>query len=559
MSPSDRLFPANRHLALLLAILLLPLSAGSQTAPEPWKEVRAEAIKAHVQFLADDLLEGRAAGSRGFDTAAAYVAAQFRQYGLRPAGDGEGFLQQVPLLEATAVLPGSAARVVLDDESVQFEYGTDYLPGADYASTTSTLTAPLAFAGFGIDAPELGYNDLEKVDVNGRIVVVFSGAPARFAHNERAYYSWTGDKYAKLISRGAAGIITIDTREEAASYPWEKRVAASWLPQMRWLGTDGQAMDAFPELKLRFRFRQEAAARLFGKSAVTFEQALDAAEAGTAQGFELPGTMTLSATTGLRRTQSNNVLGVIEGSDARLKNEYIVISAHLDHLGRGAPVNGDTIYNGAHDNASGIGIMLEAARALTTSGIRPRRSILFAAVTAEERGLLGSDYLATHPPAGGVIVANLNIDMPRIVGPTLDFVAFGAEHSSLGPLVRRAARAQGYSLSPDNIPEEVIFIRSDQFSFVRQGIPSVLLDGGYVSRDKTVDIEALRNEFLKTHYHEPSDDLSLPLHYPTAADLASVNVRMALEIANASARPSWNRGDFFAEKFRSSKTTAEAP
>lgn len=542
---------AHRHSVALLLAAVLPVAAfGQSSVREPWAQVRPEAIEAHVRFLADDLLEGRAAGSRGYDTAAAYVAAQFRQYGLEAAGDNGTYFQTVPLLEATAVLPGSAARLEREDEPVEFEYGTDYLPGADFLSTSSTVTAPLVFAGFGIEAPELEYNDFANIDVSGKIAVIFAGAPARFAHNQRAYYSWDIEKYRQLATRGAVGIVVLDMREDAARYPWERRVASSWIPQMRWLDAEGQPMDVFPQLKLRFRFNMPAAARLFEGSEATLEQALDTAEAGTAQGFDLPGTLTLSATTGLRRTQSTNVVGVIEGSDPRLRNEYIVVTGHLDHLGRGAPVNGDSIYNGAHDNASGIGMLLEAARALMASDVRPRRSIVFAAVTAEERGLLGSDYFAHHPSTGeGRIVANVNLDMPMILGPTLDFVAHGAEHSSLGPVARRAARAQGYRLSPDSMPEEVIFIRSDQFSFVRQGIPSLYLNGGYVPRRRDIDVVALQREFLDTHYHEPSDDLSLPLDYPTAADLARVSTRILLEIANANARPSWNRGDFFAEKF----------
>lgn len=319
---------------------------------------------------------------------------------------------------------------------------------------------------------------------------------------------------------------------------------------MRWLNEDGQPVDGFPELKARFRFSPGAAARLFEGAPLDLAKALDAAEAGTPQGFELPGSMTLSATTGLRRTQSTNVIGMLEGSDPLLKRELIVLSAHLDHLGRGAPVNGDSIYNGAHDNASGMGILLETARALVASGVRPKRSIVFAAVTAEERGDLGSDYLARHPTvARSRIVANLNIDMPLLVGPMLDFVALGAEHSTLGPVARRAAGAEGYVLSPDNMPEEVNFIRSDQFSFVRQGIPSLYVIGGYKSRFRDTDVDALVREYLKNHYHQPSDDISLPLHYPTAAAFTRMHVRMVMELAEAQDRPRWNRRDFFAEKF----------
>ena len=268
------------------------------------------------------------------------------------------------------------------------------------------------------------------------------------------------------------------------------------------------------------------------------------------QSFELPGMLTLSATTGLRRTESANVLGVLPGADPQLRNEFVVLTAHLDHLGRGSAVAGDSIYNGAHDNAVGVAILLEIARAMQASNARPRRSIIFAAVTAEEKGLLGSDFLAERAQSAGQrVVANINIDMPQPFAPVLDLVALGAEHSTLGPIARAAIAGQGYKLSPEPTPEEVQFIRSDQFSFVRRGIPALALASGYKPRDTSFDLEALRNQFRETNYHQPSDDLALPLDYATAADLARVDLRIALEAANAPARPRWNAQDFFAEKF----------
>jgi Zn-dependent M28 family amino/carboxypeptidase len=318
---------------------------------------------------------------------------------------------------------------------------------------------------------------------------------------------------------------------------------------MRWLDAEGKPQNAYPELKLRFRFKHEAAARLFEGAPSTLEQALAVADAGEVQGFDLPGMLTLSATTGLRRTESPNVLGVLPGSDPQLRDEFIVITAHLDHLGRGAVVNGDAIYNGAHDNALGVAVLLEIARALRASPVKPRRSVLFAAVTAEEKGLLGSDFLANGARERGErIVANLNIDMPLLFTRTRDFVALGADHSTLGALARTAVAAQGYRLSPEAAPEEVSFIRSDQFSFIRQGVPALVLNGGYQARDGVTDVPALMKEFRATHYHQPSDAPSLPIDYTAAADLARVNVRIALDAANGP-RPQWKAGDFFAKKF----------
>jgi hypothetical protein len=533
----------------LFATYLL-LGAMQASAAAPWHHVRPDAIRSHVEFLASDLLEGRASASRGYDVAASYVAAQFRQYGLRPSGDDETYFQIVPLIEATPVLPGSSAEFVLDGASQRFEYGMDYLPSADFTSVSSTLTAPLVFAGFGVKAPELGHDDLAAIDLQGRIAVIFSGAPAKFPHDQRAYYSWQNGKFTTLIEHGAIGALLIASPDDEKRMPWERSVAASWTPQMRWVDESGEPHNAFEPLKLRFRFNHEAAARLFEKAERSFSEVIAAAENGEAQGFELPGLLSLSATTGLRRTESMNVLAILPGSDAALKDQYVLVTAHLDHLGRGAAVAGDSIYNGAHDNAVGVGILLEMARALHASGSRPRRSIVFAALAAEEKGLIGSDYLAAHPPlpiAG--MVANVNIDMPLTLTPTTDLIAYGEAHSSLGPLARTAAAAAGYRLSADPAPEAVALIRSDQFSFIQRGVPSIMLASGHKARDKNVDAGALHLDFMENRYHQPSDDLTLPVDYAGAADLAKVNLRLVLDVANTTEKPQWKPRDFFGTKF----------
>jgi hypothetical protein len=529
----------------LLLGSLAPLLVQAQATPS----VQPHALQAHVTFLADDLLDGRAAASRGYEIASKYVATQLQQYGLKPAGDDGGWYQQVPLLEATPVLPGSSAVLTRDNESIEFEYSTDYLPGADFNSSNSNLSAPLAFAGYGVEAPDLQYNDFDHVDVAGRIAVVFSGAPPRFPDHARAYHSWSVRKWSKLIEHGAVGVIVIDSPEDARRVPWDRAVALSWVPQMRWLDENAAPVDSFAELKLRFRFNPQAAPRLFEGAERTYAEVESAANEGVPQGFQLPGTMALSATTGLRRTSSTNVVALLEGADPKLKSEYVVVTAHLDHLGKGAAVDGDTVYNGAHDNALGVGMLLEMARTLASTG-KPKRSILFVAVTAEERGLLGSDYFVTHCGiATEHLVANINIDMPMAFAATRDIIVLGEKHSTLGSLVASVAGAVGYRLSPDPNPEEVSFVRSDQFSFVRRGIPALLIMNGNQSRDAKIDIVALKKEFRQKHYHQPSDDLSLPMDFGAAANLARINRKLAFEIANAPERPRWRRGDFFGETF----------
>jgi hypothetical protein len=532
-------------------VLALVATSALGAEAAPWNHVSRDALRAHTEFLADDLLEGRGAASRGYDLAAAYVAAQLRQYSIKHAGDGDTYFQRVPLVEATPVLPGSSARLVRDDETIDFEYGTDYLPSADFTSASSTLTAPLVFVGYGIDAPELDHNDFADIDVEGRIAIVLSGAPATFPNNQRAYHSSRLRKWSTIAEKGAVGLITISSLVDSKRYPWERVVAMSWAPQMRWLDPEGTPQDAYPELKLRFQFNERSAEKLFEPGPMPLSEVLAAADAGEPPRFELPGMMTLSSTTGLRKTESTNVVGVLEGSDPKLKEEFIVVTAHLDHLGRGSSVDGDSIYNGAHDNAVGIAMLLEMARALDASRNRPKRSILFAAVTAEEKGLLGSDFLARAAKAQGrTIVANLNLDMPLTFTRTHDFVAFGAEHSSLGAAARNAAQAEGFRLSPDPNPEEVVFVRSDQFSFIRQGVPALMLHSGSQPRDGAVDLAELRQTFYRQHYHQPSDDTSLPIDYDAAADLTRIHLRILLEAANGP-RPRWKRGDFFGETFRS--------
>ncbi|AMN47904.1 hypothetical protein ACG33_12510 [Steroidobacter denitrificans] len=527
---------------------MLPLAQPASGAP--WDAIRPSAIRAHVEFLADDLLEGRAAASRGHDIAAAYVAAQFQQSGLLPAGEADSFFQPVPLLEATPVLPGSSAEWVFAGGSHVFEYGIDYLPSADFESASSTLSAPLVFAGFGVEAPELQHDDFANIDVKGRIVVVLSGAPAKFPDHQRAYYSWPQRKAATLLEHGAVGVIHVDSLEDSRRIPWERRVAMSWTSQMRWLNEQGEPQNTYPQLKLQFRFNHAAAAYLFEQSPASLPEVLATAETGDAQGFELPGMLTLSATTGLRRTQSSNVIAVYPGADAQLKDEYIVLSAHLDHLGRGSAVDGDSIYNGAHDNAAGVAILLEIAHALHASKVRSRRSLLIAAVTAQEKGLLGSDFLVHSARAANRrIVANINIDMPLIFAPLQDFVAIGARHSTLGVMARSAAASQGYQLASERFPEELRLIRGDQFSFIRRGIPALALTGGYRARDNALDLEQMRRQFRASRHHQPGDDLSLPMDYRTMADLGKVNLRIALAAADASARPHWQPGDFFARIF----------
>lgn len=542
----------NRHCATLL-LSCAAACAGAEPPP-----VSPESIRAHVEFLADDLLEGRAAGTRGYDLAARYVVGQMRLIGLEPAGDGGGWYQEMALLEA--VRDHSAAKLAVHRAGgeVALTPLDDFLPGFWFYGPESAVTAPATFVGHGIQAPELGHDDLAGVDLTGRIAVVLAGAPASFPDSQRAHYSGR-NKTDTLAARGAVGVVTVDTPEEDARVPWAKKKRASWNPRMRLLDDAGEPVDANPEIRGSAAVSTAAAERLFAGATMSAAEAFAAAHAGRSRSFELPGEISIALDNALSCTRSANVVGLLRGSDPALAGEYVVFTAHLDHIGRGAAVDGDDIYNGALDNASGVAVMLETARALAASPVKPRRSVLFVALTAEERGLLGAYRFVARPTVPReAIVANVNTDMPSAIYPLAGVTLYGAAHSTLGDTAREALAAEGFVETPDPAPEEVTFIRSDQYPFVRAGIPAIYPDVGALSSDPSVDAAAALRQFLLTHYHMPSDSAALPIHWPSLARLARFEARLALAIANGDARPAWLPGDFFGATFGKPRPAAAA-
>ena len=319
---------------------------------------------------------------------------------------------------------------------------------------------------------------------------------------------------------------------------------------MSWINLSGEAANYFPELQGAAMLNVPPAEELFSRAPVSFEDALDAADEGRPMSTPLGVEVTLASKTDHETIASPNVIGILRGSDPGLAGEYVVFTAHLDHVGIGVPVNGDTIYNGMYDNAMGSSLLMETARAFAAMPVAPKRSILFIAVTGEERGLVGSDYYAHYPTVpSDAIVADVNLDMPLFLYPLADIIAFGAEHSSLQGIIGNAIAQEDFVLTPDPMPEEVIFIRSDQYSFVRQGVPSVFLVPGFASADPEIDGEKLWRGFLQTYYHQPSDDLTRTVDWPSVVRFARANVRIGYTIAEDQQRPSWNEGDFFGDKF----------
>jgi Peptidase family M28/PA domain len=511
--------------------------------------VRASAVRAHVEFLADDLLEGRQPGTRGYDIAARYVASELEAIGLSPAGEGGTFFQRVPLLEST-LRDGELSFTTKGSSKVMLVAREDYLMSGDALRTEAEVEAPVIFAGFGVTAPELHHDDYAGRDVKGKIVAILSNAPARFPSEQRAHFASGLLKAQNAARRGAVGLLLLRTPEDEARLPWARVLQNADATTVRWLHPDGKPESVFPELQGSAALSLAGTRKLFATSPVSLDEALAQVTKGQPSPVQLGVTARLKGRSEHRRFTSPNVIGRLLGSDPALKDTYVVLSAHLDHVGVGVPENGDSIYNGAYDNATGTAVVLEAARALAGLRERPRRSILFLFVTSEEKGLLGSDYFANRPTVpADEIVANVNIDMPLLLYPLGDVVAFGAENSSLDGPVVKAAEQTGLFVSPDFVPEENVFIRSDQYSFVRRGIPSVFLVPGLKSSDPSADGAKAFQEFFARHYHRPSDDLSQPMDPGSVERFVRANVLITYAIATDREAPRWKAGNFFGKTF----------
>jgi len=510
--------------------------------------VTKEGIETHLRYLADDAREGRMAGEPGHEEAARYVADRFAEFGLEPGGD-DGWFQQVPLISYRIDEESTTLIAHRDGKDTRLQYKEQFTMGGDAVREENLVRAEVVYVGFGVHAPEVDYSDYDGVDVDGKIVALFDNAPANFPHNERAFYSSGRTKAKEAISRGAIGVLGLRSKRAEEYVPWDRvKAQAGTRPGMAWITLTGEAADYYPEIRGAAYVSVDVARELFAGTPISFDEAREATEASTPASAPLGFEITLGRKTKHEVITSPNVVGIVRGTDPELANEYVVFSAHLDHNGIGAPVEGDTIYNGAYDNAMGSSLMIEAARVLAASP--PRRSLLFIAVTAEERGLLGSDYFAHYPTVPtDAMIANVNLDMPLFLFPVADIIAFGSEHSSLEATVAEAISAEGFALAPDPMPEENIFRRSDQYSFVRKGVPAAFLVPGYSSTDASVDGQAVVVDHRKHHYHRPSDDLSRTVDWDSAVRFARANARIGYAIANEDARPAWNEGDFFGEKF----------
>lgn len=540
--------PMKKLTKLALLLVMGPLTAMADDPADSLLEARLEA---HINFLADDLLRGRQPGTDGYTIAANYVVSQFRQMGLEPAGEDGSFLQPVPLLSARQVEGSARMSLQRDGVTTELSFGDDFYTGASKAHENSGIEAEMVFAAYGIHAPLLEYSDYEGLDVNGKIVVVMSGMPLDFPSEEGAHFSSSRELARNAIERGAVGLVRIYTPRSEERFAWEKLQSMIGMPSMGWVDEQGKVFAGFEQLQGGALVHYKAAGSLFEGAEHGLEELIERDAAGEAlPAFELDGTLSLGQSSRHEFISSANVAAYLPGSDPLLSGEFVVYTAHLDHIGElHGDDHEDAINNGALDNASGISVMLETAR-LFTEGEPPRRSMLFIAVTAEEKGLVGSEYFAMNPTLPVERMAGLvNLDMPLLLYDFGDVIAFGAEHSTLGDAVEAAAGDFGVTLTPDPFPEQNIFVRSDHYRFVQQGVPSVFLVTGTQSMDGETDTLAIFQQFLKDHYHTPSDDLNLPINYGAAARFTRINARIGEIIGNQAERPQWREGDFFGDTY----------
>ena len=545
-----------KHSILFIMLILCPhIGAWAQATSSPEEPalsaIRPEAIRAHMRFLSDSLLQGRGVGTPGYQIAARYVAAQLEAADLHPAGADGNWFQTVPLRKAVCD-DGKSSLVLVNGGGEQVLVPLkDYVLFGDLNQTENTVEAPLVFVGFGVSATERGYDDYAGADVRNKIVVTLLGAPAKFPSTVRAYYSDYLVKQRIAVAHGAVGYVEIMMPEDRKRLPWEWFMPQIQMGNAAWLDTKGHAHNGFPEIRAYAMMSPSGTEKLFAGAGMTLDQIFETARSGRPQSFALPASARVHTISAHTSADSPNILGEIAGSDPVLRNQFVVYSAHVDHLGICPPKNGDNVCHGALDNASGTASLLEIAHAFASLPKAPRRSVLFLFVTGEEMGLLGSDYFANFPTVSRqAIVADINIDgAPGLLYPMKDLVALGVEHSSLEQPAQSAAARIGYLLSPDPEPEENMFIRSDQYSFVQQGIPAVFIGDGIHAVDPAVDGLKMQKEWAVTKYHTPLDNMDQLLDYDSGARASRVNFLLGYEVAQQEAAPAWNKGDFFGDEF----------
>ncbi len=503
-------------------------------------------IRSHIAYLADDKLKGRLPGTEGYQMAVDYVIDQYKQIGLLPGGDNGGFIQKL-ILRKSIVNNNSAVAVLKDknDNTDSLSFVKDFTPTPNPLNANSYGEGQLVFAGYGVEIPS-GYSDYKGIDVKGKIVVVINGAPEGLHSTTTAHLSNAGNKTNTAFEKGAIAVISVNmmSRPSANLNPTiQNNVAIN--PDK----TTAFGRGFVGNLKFVLNGTPTLLKRLFMNSGKNMDQVLAEIKKGKPSSFEFGYSLSASYTTSHTDFESYNVVGLIPGSDKILKDEYVVHSAHLDHVGIGRAVDGDSIYNGAHDNASGVASLLEIARVYKSSGAKPKRSILIVMVCAEEMGLLGSSYFAANPTVPKTsIVADVNTDMPTVIAPLLSVVPLGAEHSSLMHNVKFAANYLGLDVENDPEPNENRFVRSDQYSFVMNGIPALHIKYGTKTNVPGFDLTAFVRQWRAKYYHQAADGINGIFNFTAAKTYVQLNFLISYSVAQSTERPKWNNGDVFAGK-----------
>ena len=491
----------------------------------------------HVEYLASDGLEGRELGSRGYDRAAAYVAEQFERTGLKPGGKGNYF-QPIEFTKASLDPSKSSLSVVRNGQTVSVPVPGEAQLGYSSDSAPS-LEAPVVFAGYGLNIPEAHHDDRQNLPLKGAVVAFLTGGPDNISGNLRSHYSSAQERWKALRAAGAVGIISIPNPKDM-EIPWSRQAAAWGKPRM---SLTDEALASTRGLKFSASWNPDKAEDLFTGSGHTFAEVLLAAKSQSPlPRFPLHCSIKATVSVSTEPIASKNVVAIRPGDSPELKDQYVAISAHLDHLGTGKPVNGDGIYNGAMDDASGVASLIEIAKQLGKSPQPIHRSILFVAVTGEEKGELGSEYFAKHPTMGGHVVADLNMDMFLPLFPLRWLEVQGLDESTLGDDVRAVAEAANVKVQADKEPNRKRFIRSDQYSFVKEGVPSLAFKFGYIPGGPE---EKIFKDWYTNRYHGVSDDIHQPVDLAAAAQFNDILKNLALRIANAPQPPTWKPDSFF--------------
>jgi Zn-dependent M28 family amino/carboxypeptidase len=543
-------------LTLTVSLLVFGSVLSQQTKSTP-SGINEATLKGHIRFLSDDLLEGRGTGARGGEIAAKYIAAQLEELGAKGAGDNGSFFQPVSLVGVKAD-PKTTLTISGANGNESFKFADDFVAFTGAQTESVDVDADLVFVGYGINAPEQKWNDYKggDADYRGKILVMLvndppatTAEPNLFGGRALTYYGRWTYKYEEAARRGAVGAILFHT-DQSAGYPWSvvRTSNGSWRFDIA-----RGANDSTPFLQFRSWVTDDAARRLMKLAGQDLDALRTKAATREFQPVNLGLKGKLNLKSEVKRVAAPNVVGILEGSDPQLRNEYVVYSAHWDHLGIGAPnKDGDTIYNGALDNATGCAVVLSIAESIAGTPIaqRPKRSSLFLFPTAEEQGLLGAEWYAKHPVVPlDKTAANVNLDSMNVLGPTHDFIPLGAERSTLKAVVEAVARDMGLRVAPDARPEQGSFFRSDHFPFAKAGVPSISLKEGddYVGRSKEWSEEQFK-AYNTAHYHQPSDEMRDTWDYRGMIQEAEIALAIGRRISDMPEKPRFNPGDEFAKK-----------